>query len=258
MIVSELWVYPIKSFPGIRVESSTLEARGLRDDRRMMVVDENFKFITQRECPAMALLSITETPDGWNLISPTAGSVDLGRDEDTGVSVEVTVWDSVVRANLVSDAADLWLTQAFGRGVRLVRMTESSDRPCQDGQVSFADGYPVMILGRASLDDLNKRLIQKVEMNRFRPNFVISGSTPYEEDTWGEIEIGGARLRATSRCARCMMTTIDPITAKSGAEPLRTLAGYRLHGKAVDFGMNYIPVVEGAVRVGDSIVPVRT
>ncbi len=224
----------------------------------MMVVDENFKGITQRETPAMALISMTGTENGWTLSSPIAGSVGLNRGEDTGQTVEATVWDSVVQANLVSDATDCWLTEALGRTARLVRMTETSDRHCRDGQVSFADGYPVMILGQASLEDLNERLDRKVEINRFRPNFVISGSTPYEEDTWEEIEIGGARLRATTRCARCMMTTIDPVTAKSGPEPLRTLAGYRLHGKAVDFGMNYVPVVEGVVRVGDSVVPLRT
>ena len=122
-----------------------------------------------------------------------------------------------------------------------------------DIQVSFADGFPFLIISQASLDDLNSRLDSPVEMNRFRPNIVVSGSKPFEEDTWKEIQIGECRFQIVKPCARCEITTINQQTAERGKEPLRTLATYRRDGNKVLFGQNMVALNTGKISVGDAV-----
>jgi uncharacterized protein len=118
--------------------------------------------------------------------------------------------------------------------------------------VSFADGYPLLLISEASLADLNQRLETPLEMRRFRPNLVISGCEPYAEDRLRTLRIGGVSFRAVKRCERCMVTTVDPDTAERGREPLRTLARYRLEEGKVWFGMNLIHDGPGRLSLGDA------
>lgn len=143
---------------------------------------------------------------------------------------------------------------------RLVRMQEQARRLvdteyAQNGEVvSFADGYPFLLIGQASLDDLNSRIDQPVHMNQFRPNFVFRGGVPFEEDGWSSFTIGGAPFQAVKPCARCVVTTINQATAEKSAEPLRTLATYRQLRNKIMFGQNLLSSSPaGTVQVGDKL-----
>jgi uncharacterized protein YcbX len=123
--------------------------------------------------------------------------------------------------------------------------------------VSFADGFPFLIIGQASLDALNARLVTTgeapVPMDRFRPNFVFRGGEPHAEDQWSDFRIGAVPFRGVKPCGRCVVTTIDQQTALAGKEPLRTLSKYRRDGAKVNFGQNVVPSGVGVVRVGEVV-----
>lgn len=272
MFLSALYIYPIKSLGGIAIDEAVVEPKGLRYDRRFMLVEPNGKFITQRSHPIMALIDVHidgETLLVWHrhypddvLTLPLEGPM-----PDTGETMAVSIWDSKdVPAKTVSAEADAWFSRVLAITCRLVYMPDSTHRPVdeqyarQDDPVSFADGYPYLLIGQASLDYLNQRVISEtnpdpMEMARFRPNLVVSGSDPYEEDSWAEFQLGDLTFYGVKPCARCVLTTIDPATAQKGREPLRTLATYRQYTHKILFGQNVLPdpSASGVLRVGQPL-----
>lgn len=261
MQLSEIWIYPVKSLGGIRVTEAHIEEKGLKYDRRWMVVDENGKFITQRINTKMPLLDVSFDPKGL-MISHRFHTEDQVLVPFKSISerlVEVKVWNDVVTASTVCDQADAWLTQQLGKNVRIVEMTESTRRIMDpnytkhEALVSFADDFPYLLISEASLADLNSRLAEPVEMKRFRPNFVVSGTEPFAEDFWKYIKIGDNNFEVAKPCERCVLTTINPVTGTKGPEPLKTLASYRRVSNKVLFGQNLISLETGLVREGDII-----
>jgi uncharacterized protein YcbX len=113
----------------------------------------------------------------------------------------------------------------------------------------------LLVTNTRSLEDLNRRLAEPVTMNRFRPNIVVDGNLPWEEDQWRTLAVGQGEMRLVKPCARCIMTTVDPETGEASdlREPLRTLAGFRRTDDGVIFGMNGIHTSHSTIRVGDPV-----
>lgn len=176
-----------------------------------------------------------------------------------GDPLRVEIWDDVCEAIHPSPEASALLSERLGVPVRLVYMPDASRRPVDPDYsihadiTSFSDGYPLLIIGQSSLDDLNTRLETPVGMERFRPNIVFSGGPPYSEDGLRRFTIAGIRFHGVKPCARCVLTTVDPRTASTGPEPLRTLSTYRTRGGKVLFGMNLIHEGGGSLCVGDRL-----
>jgi uncharacterized protein YcbX len=258
--VANLFVYPVKSLRGIRVEQSMVGCRGLRFDRRWMVVDVNGVFMTQRTTPKMATIQTELTDRTLRLIAPDGGCVEVPLSFG-GTPGAVRVWTFEGTGNYVSSEADRFLSQALGSECRLVAMPDSTQRPVEaptahrEDRVGFADSSPIMIVGESSLQDLNERLMKALPMNRFRPNVVLTGSEPWEEDDWREISIGRLELHFLKRCGRCIVTTIDQATGRlTGDEPIRTLTKFRLIDSKVAFGAYYAPDLHGAIVIGDEVL----
>ena len=244
--IASLHVYPVKGARGLDLEAATAATTGLAvagvADREWMVVDAQGRFVSQRECPALALV-VPGVDDDVLTLSDAR---------------DVTVWRSEVRGFDEGDHVAYWLSQRLSMPVRLVRFDRSKPRPSNPDYVGdsgahtfFADGYPVLVIGASSLADLNARLGEKGEtalpMNRFRPNVVVEGLDAYEEDHLDTLTIGEVVLRMVKPCVRCQVTTTDQETGVVGREPLPTLATYR-HAErfgGVKFGMNAI-VAAGA------------
>ncbi|MDB5263860.1 MAG: oxidoreductase [Adhaeribacter sp.] len=249
---------------GISVSAATVEPRGLQYDRRWLLVDENGVFLTQRTFAELALLEVASHPQGWEVrhkiknLSPLL----IPLDPATTNILKVQIWDDICEAVEVSLIVNEWFTVALGRYCRLVYMPDSTHRqPDLDyaaigDLISFSDSFPILVIGEASLADLNNRLPEPVQMNRFRPNLVFTGSLPFAEDNWHHLRIGDLSFREAKRCGRCVLTTIDQATAEKGPEPLRTLATYRtVPGKnKILFGQYIIPeTFSGQVKIGDAI-----
>jgi uncharacterized protein YcbX len=261
MVLSEIWIYPVKSLGGIRLKASEVEENGLRFDRRWMIVDENGVFLTQRVITKMALIKVGLSMHGLVLANrkDPLNELIIPFDPITAEPVAVSVWDDTVEAVTVSDEANAWLSSQLNKNVRIVMMPESTRRPAdpryaKHGEaVSFADGFPFLLISQGSLDDLNARLPEAIEMKRFRPNFVVAGTGPFSEDSWKSIRIGGLQFDIVKPCARCVLTTINPETGEKGAEPLKTLASFRNVKNKILFGQNLVGRETGTVREGDEI-----
>lgn len=262
--LSEIYIYPVKSLGGVRMDEAEVTDRGLQHDRRWMLIDENNRFISQREYPQLALFEVIIQDSNLVITDRKSGkilTVSHSPIYPNTPSINVTVWDDEVAACEVSKKTNDFFTQALGMSTRLVYMQDESLRKTDanyslkgDEITSFSDGYPILIIGQSSLDDLNNRLAEFITINRFRPNFVFTGGTEFEEDEWHEFKVGEIKFFGVKPCARCIMTTIDPLTGKKkGKEPLLTLNRYRKAGNKILFGQNVLISQLGKVLVGDII-----
>lgn len=260
MHVSGIYIYPIKSCRGIPITSARVQDIGLEHDRRYMVVDAENRFLSQRECPAMARVGLSQTSTGWSL-----SRVDLPTfrwdPAQYGTESTVQIWNDAVTVVDQGEAVAAWFSTALGRPCRLVgfapgvrRLVDSAVAVEEQDAVSFADGYASLLVTEASLTDLNTRTKEAVPMDRFRPNIVVAGATPWEEDHWRTVHIGAVALVAVKKCARCVMTTIDQQTGERHVEPLHTLAVFRQIGHGLMFGQNMIHRTSGIIRIGDPVI----
>lgn len=276
MKISEINIYPIKSLKGISVKSALVEERGLQYDRRWMLTDREGMFFTQREIPKMATIAVAVESGELRVESESHGSMSVPFEPDMGERGRVTVWNSVCNAEIYNGQVSEWFSDVLGTNCQLVYMPDTSRRGINprfnlgDEVVSFADGYPLMVIGEGSLADLNSRLEAPLPMNRFRPNLVVSDIEAFAEDKWQRVRIGEAEFRSTKPCERCVMTTVEQASGEfAGKEPLKTLATYRMAkdvipdryealgvgANAVLFGQNLIAETPGAtISVGDEII----
>ncbi|MEO8448240.1 MAG: MOSC N-terminal beta barrel domain-containing protein [Gemmatimonadota bacterium] len=254
--ITGLFIYPLKGGVGISLDTVQLGPMGPTNDRRWMVVDENHRLVTQREIGRLALLRATPAGHRLRLEGPDMTPLEV---RPTEVLETVEVWNDQVDAVYMGDSAAGWCSRFLGAPVRLVHMAESWSRrtdPDYDpigARVSFADGYPLLLISEESLGDLNGRLVDPLPMNRFRPNVVVAGAEPFEEDQWRRFTIGSLAFDMVKLCARCTVPTTDQATGERSKEPLKTLATYRKQGSGVMFGVNVVHRSLGTLHVGDEI-----
>lgn len=259
--LQDIYIYPIKSLGGISLQEAEVEERGLKYDRRWMLTDKTGNFMSQRTYSQMALLQVSLTAKGLlirhkkNLLAPLT----IPFDATTHMEVTVGIWDDVCTALVVSAIANEWFSHALQVPVQLVSMPGTTRRFVDSNYannkeiVSFADGYPFLMIGQSSLDDLNRRLERPLPMNRFRPNFVFKSGAPYTEDIMHTFRIGDITFTAVKPCARCVLTTIDQEQATKGTEPLKTLSTYRTIKNKIMFGQNLLHTGAGVIKVGDKL-----
>jgi len=257
LTVSGLYQYPIKSCRGITLTEAALTPYGLEHDRHWMVVDARGRFLTQRRFPRMALIRAApgaeeltiEAPDMPILSLPMAGEGELA----------VRVWGFEGVARDAGAEAARWFSDFLGVECRLAAATPALHRRVDEhygeGEVMFADGFPCLLIGQASLDLLNHKLPEPISMDRFRPNIVVSGSEPHAEDGWRRIRIGEVVFRVVKPCSRCTVPLVDQTTGERGEEPTPTLARYRTGDDGeIYFGQNLIhESSEGVLRLGDPV-----
>jgi uncharacterized protein len=260
LILSNIFIYPIKSLGGISVDSSFAGDRGIKYDRRYLLVDKYGTFLTQRDFPQMAQLKLTFLDNSFQVSNLKNNKIIIvPLEPDLSEKIEVQIWDDRCSAIKMSNELNQWFSDALEINCSLVYMPDDEKRIVEkkniteDHLVSFADAYPYLIIGQASLDDLNTRLQIPVPMNRFRTNFVFTGGNPYEEDNWKDFKIGDAIFSAVKPCARCVITTTDQQTGIRNDEPLKTLSTYRKIDNKVMFGMNVICKKVATISLNDHI-----
>ena len=269
-ILSELILYPVKSCAGMSVREATLTSAGLSVDavydRDWMVIGEDGQFLTQREYPRMALISPRLKSESLELRAPgmLRLEIPLGLpDPADEITREVTIWDDTVLAYDCDQVTAAWFSHAVGTPCRLVRFHPSATRFASakwtgeaEAPTLFSDGFPVLIIGSASLADLNGKLVEAgreaIPMNRFRPNMVIDGIEAFEEDFADSFVLGEASLKPVKPCPRCPIPSVDQATGLPGLDPLDILRTYRTKpamDDAICFGMNSIVTAGDGQRV---------
>lgn len=257
--LAALYRYPLKSAVAQSLQRSPVDGLGLLGDRRWMLVDATSgRFFTQRALPSMSQLHATLADDG-GLDLAAAGLGSLHVDVPANADLRgVTLWQDSFRVPDAGDEAADWLSRFIGKSTRLVYVPDERARTVDAGygeegdKVAFADGFPLLLIGQGSLDDLSQRVGRPLEMLRFRPNLVIDGSEAFAEDGWKRIRIGQLDFRLLKPCARCILITIDPQTGERSPdrEPLATLKTYRQQENNVMFGQNLVCDGAGELEVG--------
>lgn len=259
--LARIFVYPVKGLGGIELTECAVDERGLRHDRRWMLVDEAGVFLSQRKLPHLARVRVRLELESLRLEFEGRQPLIVPLAPPETEPVDVQIWRDACPAIPVSLEADAWCSEAAGHPCRLVFMPDGARRPVNpqhagpDDIVSFADGYPILVISEASLADLNARLPAPIPMDRFRPNLTVTGVPAYGEDEWRRVEFPGAVLHGAKPCGRCAVTTVDQARGeRDGPEPLRALASYRRDAAGeVLFGQNLLVRQTGAVRVGDEL-----
>ncbi len=257
--LSAMYVYPVKSLGGMPVSSWRVDERGLELDRRWMVVDKDNKFLTQRQIPRLALISVSLEKDQLVLNAPRSGRIEIPSKPTGKARIPVQVWKDEVQALPADLDVSNWISDYLGQQSNLVYMPDDSKRYVQTPYAinrdpyGFADAFPFLILSEGSLEELNRRLEKALPVNRFRPNLVLSGCEPFAEDGWKEIRIGQIVFRVAKPDSRCATTTVDQSTAEVGKEPLKTLSTFRKKDGEVYFGQYAIHRNPGSLSVGDPV-----
>jgi uncharacterized protein YcbX len=228
--VSSLHVYPIKSCRGIDLISAEVHPMGLAWDRRWMLVDAEGVFLSQRRAPRMATIDVVIGIDTLRISAPDMEDLEVPLDPRDGDLLPVAIWNDRLEAHVVGRDADVWFSEVLRQPCRLVRQPE---RPVR------------------GVDPRYRRMHTPVPMDRFRPNIVVRGATPYAEDSWKTLTGPDLTLRLVKPCARCQIVTKDQRTGVGGDEPLRTLATYRQRDNKTLFGQNAIPDGPGSIRVDE-------
>jgi uncharacterized protein len=258
-----IYVYPIKSTAGLPLERARVTHEGLLNDRRYMVVKPDGTFVTARTHPRLQLLAATPIDGGLRLEFPGQNALVLQEKDFSLAPQTTTVWRDTFNALHTHALADAWMSRIAGESVRLLWLGEQSQRYRETAgtRVSFADGYPLLLISQASLDDLNLRSDALHQMSQFRTNLVAMGTRPFEEDSWKRIRIGDVEFAVANPCSRCIMTTVEAGTDRFNVlrEPLSTLARYRRgEDGEVYFGQNLVALNEGWIDVGSPIEVLET
>jgi uncharacterized protein YcbX len=269
--IARLFVYPVKSCAGVEVRESVLTETGLDLDRAWMVVDTDGEFVSQRELPRMALVKVQLKTHEVVLRAPGMLALHLAIDA-VEAPTRVRVWDDEVPAFDMGGVAAQWFSDFLGASLRLVRFDPEHDRwsdPRWTGDVKaanqFSDGFPLLVASEGSLQELNRRLAATghgpVGIERFRPNVVLAGLEPHDEDRMDVLTISADEpvlVRPVKPCPRCPIPNVDPATGESSPYVSDALQAYRRNdivGGAVTFGMNAV-VLQGlgqTLRVGQAV-----
>lgn len=265
-ILTKIIIYPIKSLAGILLDKADVKPEGLGQDRTMMLVDDKGNFVTQRRYPKLTLLKVSFTSKGIAVKQPSAEEIQIESKDFTKEKAKVKIWKDFCDVFIGNTKINHWFSRYIGTSVRLVKYDfynpRSSDITYSNPSdiVSFADGFPLLVISQASLDDLNSRLIEPVTMENFRPNIVVDGVSAYEEDKWHRVKIGEAEFEGVKLCGRCIMTTINPATGMKSqqGEPLNTLRTYRAINGEVCLGMNLVPRKQTQISLQDAVQLIKT
>ncbi len=248
MKIQSLTFYPVKSLGPVPVKELFFDALGPQSDRNWMLVDENGKFVSQREIPKLCLIHPlwTKSLDSLQFEESILPLPELA------FEAKATVWKETVSVFTSKGEEKTWFQKVVGRPLRLVKLKEARV-PDHGIAVRLSDSMPVLLCNEKSLASLNDQLDVPVEMNRFRPNVVVDGTSSFEEDRWQEIQVGEAIFQKEKLCSRCSIITVDPLTGNRGHEPLKTLAHSRNIDGKIKFGIYCSVKKTGLLRVGDEL-----
>jgi uncharacterized protein len=262
--LSEIYIYPIKSLGGISLTNAKVTPLGLMYDRRWVLIDSQNNCITQRTNPDLALFqpNIIDKKMAVSIKNKPEIQINFGLNEMNLLSkMNINVWEDEVTVFEVNSTVSTWFSKQLGFEVKLVYQPESSIRKVNSkysinnqSVTSLSDGFPYLIIGQASLDDLNSRLNERLNINRFRPNLVYTGGLAYEEETWNQFQVGQVKFMGVKPCERCIMTTVSQESGKiQSKEPLKTLSKYKVIDNKITFGQNVIAPVQGFINIGDFV-----
>lgn len=262
--LSRLFIHPVKSLRGLQLSQAYADASGLALDRAFMLTEPDGTFITARQYPQMVLFTPALLPDGLFITAPDGASATVRFRDFTGAGQPTEVWGNHFTALIAPDAINQWISGYLNREVQLRWVGHALTRRVKKHPtvpLSFADGYPFLLINDASFFELQQRCPASIKIEQFRPNLVVSGATAFAEDGWQVIRVGEVVFELAKPCSRCILTTVSTERGRKhpSGEPLKTLQSFRTADNGdVDFGQNLIARNSGIIRVGDAVEVLST
>lgn len=249
--VAAIHIAPVKSLGLAHPSTVEVGPRGIVEDRRFYLIGQGGRLVTQREmgCLVRVKAEYTEASQRLGLQFPSGDG--LEGPVELGPAVKTRIWGRSVEGRLVEGDWSAALSEFCGAPVSLV----FSDQPGQ-----CYDEFPISILSQESLERLGQQAGggSTFDSLRFRPNFLLEGCQPHEEDSWltRTIRIGQKlRILLTAADPRCAITTQDPLTGKPDVDTLSLIRGYRSDPRTAYFGVYGVVEHPGPVLVGDVVTP---
>ena len=259
LVISQLAIYPVKSMRQIQLKKSALQFGGLKYDRRWMVIDTDGVMLTQREVVRLCLIQPEllnpEIDGGLKLSAANMPEIEINV-PDGSITCKAKVWDDECNAYDAGDEVADWLSQFIEIECRLVYFPDDEirivdqDYAQPNDHTAFSDGFPILLISQASLDDLNSRMDEAIPMARFRPNIVVSGCEAFAEDDWKQLTVGDIGLRIVKPCSRCIVPNVDIDSAERNKEPAKTLSSYRKRNNKIFFGQNVVADGVSEIELG--------
>jgi uncharacterized protein YcbX len=259
-MLKSISIYPIKSLNGVEQSRVEILPHGMAFDRNWMLVDAENKFVTRRERPELSLVKTTFIGEKFQFSFNTKTlDLPIQSNEFHSEKIESKVWDSEVFGFDEGENASAFFSDFLKEKVRLIQMPlqpkrmETAPLTGEQTPSSFADSFPILIVGTASLDALNAQLKEPIDARYFRPNLVFQTERSFEEDEWKEIQIGNTLLRKAKPCGRCRMINVNPDTGEYRTDVMRELAKLRTVKNKVILGDLYYPVQTGTIDLHSEV-----
>ncbi|MGG7667302.1 MULTISPECIES: YcbX family protein [Yersinia] len=262
--LSKLYIHPVKSMRGLQLSHAQVGSSGLAFDRVFMITEPDGTFITARNNPKMVTFTPALLVDGLFLTAPDGESASIRFNDFSPTAAPTEVWGNHFTALIAPAEINDWLSGYFQREVQLRWLGPELTRRVKrqpEIPLSFADGYPYLLINEASFAELQQRCPGSIKIEQFRPNLVVTGASAFAEDSWQVIRVGDVIFDLVKPCSRCILTTVSVERGKKHptAEPLTTLQKFRTADNGdVDFGQNMIARNSGIIRVGDNIEVLAT
>lgn len=257
--IHALHIYPVKSCQGIQLQSAELVDTGFKHDRHWMLIDRQGQFLSQRQLPNMARIKTRLTPQTLIVSSHENDELEIPIRQNADRLTTIKIWNDSCRAAFVSDTASQWFSDCLHTHCDLVFLPQTEKRRVDPEYartnqiVGFADGFPLLIISRASIDVLNDRLQQEVSIDRFRANIIIDGCEAHAEDRWSQISVNGINIQLAKPCSRCVIPSINQQTAQKHPSILKTLASYRRRDGKIYVGQNGLHLSTGTLSCGQQV-----
>lgn len=233
--LQEIWIYPIKSCSGIKVNKCLIDARGLQNDRKWMLANYMGKAITQKDATSLCYVKCQISN---NVLKVHCEGFDEISINDENLNTEASI--GRVRGDKIStekyqEQVNNWFSNVLNvPNVCLMKQNDSDKRISKkelSSLLSFTNEAQFLLIGSASLDILFKKMMASNSFSfnvkelsiRFRANFLVHTNIPFEEETWSEIKIGKEAFKKVGLCNRCKMICFDQETGIASKEPLLTL-----------------------------------
>ncbi|EKN4206861.1 YcbX family protein [Yersinia ruckeri] len=262
--LSKIYIHPVKSMRGLQLSHAQVDSSGLAFDRVFMITELDGTFITARNNPKMVTFTPALLIDGLFLTAPDGESASIRFCDFAATAAPTEVWGNHFTALIAPTAINHWLSGYFQREVQLRWLGPELTRRVKrqpEIPLSFADGYPYLLINEASFTELQQRCPASIKMEQFRPNLVVTGASAFAEDSWQVIRVGNVIFDLVKPCSRCILTTVSAESGKKHptAEPLMTLQKFRTADNGdVDFGQNMTARNSGIIRVCDNIEVLAT
>jgi len=258
--LSELNIYPVKGCGSVKVSSINYKQHGPEWDRAWMFVDCENKFISQRSYPQLALCKVRQEENKFQIFFPNVNNwFDLYSRSDESNLIKLDVWGNEVQGFVQNSIPAEILNSFFGKELKLVFFNDEFKRQVTvagkaiQATTRFSDSQPILVVNSKSLDDLNAKLIEKINIDRFRANIIIDSDQPWEEEQWKEIHFPNLKLKQTKKAARCVVINVNQQTAVVKAEPLKQLASFKKVENKIFFGVYYYAEQSGVIKNTDQL-----